>query len=116
MRSPARIGAAVAGLIVGKPRQSSILSDQVEPGKTEPGWARRQSDDAVILRLVELLDQAKTRQFHGNQHSGLPTSVGKPRRQTSADETAAKIGTNRGKVEKARQVLTQADPETNCEI
>lgn len=70
---------------------------------------RRNLTDADILRLVMVCDK---RRKTGPNNSA--TSVAKPER--SSTDTAAKIGTNRGKIERARQVLSQADEETKAAV
>jgi protein gp37 len=79
---------------------------------------RRNLSDADILRLVGHYDERKKRGGnHGNQYTvgktdGNATSValGKPRSGSrSSKDIAEKIGTNRGKVEKAFAIIDAGD-------
>lgn len=72
---------------------------------------RRQNDDGMILRMVELIDQRK-KAFRGNQHTSGKASSEAQAPGKSAAETAGKIGTSRAKVEKARVVIARADEQT----
>ncbi|MBF0501451.1 MAG: DUF5131 family protein [Candidatus Riflebacteria bacterium] len=76
---------------------------------------RRQNDDGVILRMVQLIDEQKQR--GGDVKSEAAKSKAShqaidPKPEKSATITAAKIGTSRDKVEKARSVITHADEPT----
>lgn len=79
---------------------------------------RRNLTDSDVLRLVALLDQR--RQKGGDRKSAeakksIPTGVGIDRVDT-AEQTAKLIGTNRGKVEKARAINDFAEKEGDTSV
>jgi len=74
---------------------------------------RRPRRDDVIFRLIERHDALMSRGRHRQSEEAkeLPTSVGNSGRSASARRMANILGSNRGKVEKARKILKDGTPE-----
>jgi hypothetical protein len=76
---------------------------------------RRNLTDADILRCVTELDKRKSKADTLKRGDESPEATSVATGKTAA-ATAEIIGTNRGKVEKARTVLDRAEPETKAAV
>lgn len=76
---------------------------------------RRNLTDADILRCVTELDKRKSKADTLKRGDEIPDATSVATGKT-ASATAEIIGTNRGKVEKARTVLDRAEPETKAAV
>ncbi len=74
---------------------------------------RRNLTDADVLRWVSELDK---RRKHGGDRKSDDFNATPVAMKRSAEETAAALGVNRGKIEKARTVLDHADAETKAAV